>query len=109
MTSFAIDTGGAVGNGVDPSAALRCLSLDHAKPSVRRATGGLRKAARVASPSEIELAEAVLAQLEDCLATLDELSWTLPAAHLSQAVDSVRHELGGSRRQAPDRADMLPR
>ena len=41
--------------------------------------------------------ESVLSRLEDCLASLDRLGWTLPAAHLSQAVESVRERVLWSR------------
>lgn len=41
--------------------------------------------------------ESVLVRLEECLSRLDRLKWTLPAAHLSQAVESVRERVLWSR------------
>ncbi|MET0179444.1 MAG: hypothetical protein ABW194_03035 [Novosphingobium sp.] len=37
--------------------------------------------------------ESILVRLEECLDRLDRLKWTLPAAHLSQAVESVRERV----------------
>lgn len=78
----------------------------------RRQTGAARELASPTQPaivSHTEPGAAVLARLENCLATLDELNWSLPAAHLSLAVDSVRTALGLTRIEDADCADMLPR
>lgn len=37
--------------------------------------------------------ESVLARLEESLVRLDRIGWLLPAAHLSQAVESVREKV----------------
>jgi hypothetical protein len=53
-------------------------------------------------------AESVLERLEECLARLDRLKWTLPAAHLSQAVESVRERVLWSRIEQDSGAEGVP-
>lgn len=61
-----------------------------------------------ADPASAQEASAILDRLEECLAGLDLLGWTLPAAHLSLAVESLRDSVASTRLQM-DAAERLLR
>ena len=72
--------------------------MNQGEPPTRR-KGVDRRSAHLSSAgtgAERE-AEAVLVTMEECLARLDRLGWTLAAAHLSQAIETVRERVLWSR------------
>ena len=80
--------------------------VDHGEPPVGCAgPSSLARTMRGDAPSA-EKAAVILTQMEECLAGLDLLGWTLPAAHLCRAVDSVR-DMAATARLQLDTADRF--
>jgi hypothetical protein len=69
------------------------MPVSHIKPPAKSGSER-RDLAPVSVPATaVALAQGVVAEMEDCLAGLDELGWVLPAAHLSQSLELARSKL----------------
>jgi hypothetical protein len=79
--------------------------VDQREPPTRRSGLDRRSNAQSLGAGTTWEGDAVLVRMEECLARLDRLGWTLAAAQLSQAVETVRERIVWARIEENDGAE----